>query len=99
MTHQADPVFIALIPLLYLIFAGQLWWHLRHVSDSKAKRAIRNLMLVFLGCATAGYLTDLFDVGRAANNFIHILQALAAGALVSSMASKHIAKALNDADD
>ena len=82
-THQADPFFIALIPFLYLVFAGQLFWELRNTTDSKGKRAVVYLMLVFIGCTFSGYVTDLIDFGRAANNAIHLIQAVATGALVS----------------
>ena len=98
MTHQADPIFIALIPLLYVVFAIQLEWYLRYVETSKAKRAIRTLEAVFIGCSIAGYATDLFDIGRFANNAVHLAQVAAILFLVSTMSAKHIAKALDDAD-
>ena len=98
MTHDVPDFLIVPIPILYLIFAGQLWADTRHNADSKAKRALLGLMVVFIFCALVGYGARLVSIPIWLADLAHVILIVAMVGVVVTRQSVHIARALDASD-
>ena len=97
--HAVPAFLIVPIPMLYLIFAYQLWADTRHNEDTKAKRALLGLMVVFIFCALIGYAARLISIPDWLADASHLVLIVAMVGVVVTRQSVHIARALDGTRD
>ena len=96
MPHQADSLSVTLIGTLYFIFALQVFWQIRgRKLDAQRAGALIPLVLTFVLCGAAGYLTTLLpDTFWSLREMLHWMLVVCAGWLVLTNQARTVAEVL-----
>lgn len=91
--------FNAIIIACYFIFAFQMWMQIKRPVTGRGALAIVALVVVFMLCAVAGYMTDILTFPFQLNLWLHILLAAASVWLVVTNQAKFIAALMQHESD